>query len=219
MHADIAGEIESRAAETRAQQQLACDEWRVEFNHVRPHEALEMKTPADVYRPSSRRAVVQSGALRRDCQRRTVDSRGLVSWNLQRIYVTVALSGHTVGLRREGEVIAVWFYKMRIGTFRYGIDKTLKPAESKLDVGIANGAADAHSALLGDSSADGPAPKDAAAPEAALADVMAGALKLDCHPVTPKGLLPGDNAQVSPGVTVQMQALSGRTEFGPGGKG
>ena len=40
---------------SRRAQQKACDDWRVEFNHVRPHEALAMQTPAEVYRPRERR--------------------------------------------------------------------------------------------------------------------------------------------------------------------
>jgi Integrase core domain len=57
------------------EQQRLCDDWRTEFNHVRPHEALGMKTPADAYRPSSRRAIVRAGGHPHDCQRRVVDDR------------------------------------------------------------------------------------------------------------------------------------------------
>jgi putative transposase len=39
---------------TRARRNSRCDEWRVEFNHVRPDEALDYRTPAEVYRPSPR---------------------------------------------------------------------------------------------------------------------------------------------------------------------
>jgi putative transposase len=55
MHGDIRVEIQAHAADTREAQQAACDEWRVEFNHVRPHEALDYRTPTEVYRPSPRR--------------------------------------------------------------------------------------------------------------------------------------------------------------------
>src|SRR5262249_3896867 len=55
MHADIRIELQLQAASSLSAQQRACDDWRAEFNHVRPHEALEMRTPAEVYRPSERR--------------------------------------------------------------------------------------------------------------------------------------------------------------------
>ena len=38
-------------------QQRACDRWRQEFNHVRPHEALGGKTPAELYKPTTRRSL------------------------------------------------------------------------------------------------------------------------------------------------------------------
>jgi hypothetical protein len=128
-----------------------------------------MKTPAEVYRPSSRRPVVRAlGTLPRECELRSVDKRGYVEWKARRVYVTCGVAGHAVGVRQQGEVTEVWFYHLLIGTFRDG-DITVQPVAPTPTTSIANGAADAHSALLGDSSADGPAPKDAAAPDAVLA--------------------------------------------------
>jgi transposase InsO family protein len=127
MHADMQTEIRSRVADTRDLQQLVCDEWRVEFNHVRPHEALAMATPSDLYRRSPRRPIVQTGALRSDCERRTVDARGWVVWNQQRVYVTTALRGHTVGLLRVQNIVTVWFYQMMLGTFRVGDGQSVQP--------------------------------------------------------------------------------------------
>jgi putative transposase len=51
MHRDIAGELEGSPYEER---QAALETWRREFNEERPHEALGMKTPAEIYvhRPS-----------------------------------------------------------------------------------------------------------------------------------------------------------------------
>jgi len=127
MHADMQNEIRSRQADTRALQQVICDEWRVDFNHVRPHEALAMQTPSDIYRPSPRRARTQTGALRSGCERRTVDDRGWLSWNQQRVYVTTALRGHTVGLTRDEVVVIVWFHHLRLGTFDVGTGASVQP--------------------------------------------------------------------------------------------
>jgi transposase InsO family protein len=55
MHADIAADRQSHPALTRDAQQRELDRWRQEFNHVRPHDALAGKTPADVYKPTERR--------------------------------------------------------------------------------------------------------------------------------------------------------------------
>jgi putative transposase len=55
MHADVRADVQSRPAATREQQQRALDRWRVEFNQVRPHQALGGKTPGEVYKVTERR--------------------------------------------------------------------------------------------------------------------------------------------------------------------
>lgn len=57
MHRDMAAELERYAALTRDKQQEACERWRMDFNTVRPHEALGMKCPSHVYRESRSRFV------------------------------------------------------------------------------------------------------------------------------------------------------------------
>jgi putative transposase len=47
MHADISVDIQADAAFSLALQQHACDAWRDEFNLIRPHEGLGMKTRAN----------------------------------------------------------------------------------------------------------------------------------------------------------------------------
>src|SRR5258707_6796518 len=42
-------------AANRRKQQRALDRFRLEYNEVRPHEALGMRTPAEVYEPSARK--------------------------------------------------------------------------------------------------------------------------------------------------------------------
>lgn len=55
MHADVQIDLAADAAASRHLQQHACDVWRDEFNLVRPHEALGMKTPGELYKPTTRR--------------------------------------------------------------------------------------------------------------------------------------------------------------------
>jgi len=80
MHGDIRVEIQAHAADTREAQQAACDEWRIEFNYVRPHEALDYRTPAEVYRPSANRTsglrIIVPGGLWAPCCR--ARNRGLL---------------------------------------------------------------------------------------------------------------------------------------------
>jgi putative transposase len=58
MHADVCAEVQSDPAATLVEQQRLLDRWRQQFNHVRPHDALGGKTPAEVYKVSERRRAV-----------------------------------------------------------------------------------------------------------------------------------------------------------------
>ena len=67
---------------------------------MRPHEALDMKRPADLYRASPRRPVPREPDYS-DCdETRVVHNRGGIVWRGQNVFVSEALIGHTVGLRR-----------------------------------------------------------------------------------------------------------------------
>jgi transposase InsO family protein len=50
MHKDMKKELQGRIDGTLGEHQKAFNEWRNVFNTIRPHEALDMKTPADVYK-------------------------------------------------------------------------------------------------------------------------------------------------------------------------
>jgi len=55
MHSDVRADVQARPAADRREQQRIIDRWRQEFNHVRPHQALGGKTPAEVYKVSDKR--------------------------------------------------------------------------------------------------------------------------------------------------------------------
>jgi len=86
-------------ATPKAQQQ-AFDRFRTEYNQERPHEALDMQTPAQHYQPSPRPFPARlpeieypSGYLVR-----RVRSNGQIRWQGRLIFVSEALIGHRVGL-------------------------------------------------------------------------------------------------------------------------
>ena len=49
MHRDLAVQVEHNPSANLKAEQAAIDKFRQEFNHVRPHGALAMKTPAEVF--------------------------------------------------------------------------------------------------------------------------------------------------------------------------
>jgi len=86
-------------ATPKAQQQTF-DRFRTEYNQERPHEALDMQTPAQHYQPSPRPFPARlpemeypSGYLVR-----RVRSNGQIRWQGRLIFVSEVLIGHRVGL-------------------------------------------------------------------------------------------------------------------------
>jgi transposase InsO family protein len=96
MHLTLKQQTASPPAATGKRQQLAFDGFCHEFNYERPHEALGMKTPAEVYVPSMRQLPDQllqlySAEEVYDYQLLYVDKHGFVKWRRSRLFVAVAL--------------------------------------------------------------------------------------------------------------------------------
>ena len=114
LHLDVAREL---SGERPTEQQAAFDEWRKTFNQERPHEALEMKRPAEVYRPSERKyegtpqdlTYAKMGA-------RQVHKKGYISWRDQRVFISAALAGWSVGVEPiQKEEANLWFGRLLLG--------------------------------------------------------------------------------------------------------
>lgn len=117
MHRDLS-ELERHPARSRRAQQRVCDRWMVEFNEVRPHDALGGKTPAEVYRDSERRSLVPlAPTYPPEWLVRRVSKNGTVSLNGDTVLVSAALAGQTIGLKQEG--LLTWrvrFFEHDLGT-------------------------------------------------------------------------------------------------------
>jgi putative transposase len=119
MHRDIAWEIERKADEDLRTQQASLDVWRRTFNEERPHAALNMRVPKEVYHKSSRRfdpepveLVYPPGYLVRK-----VTSNGELKVHNVPVRISVALRGQRVGLEpmKDGR-LAIWYCKLCLGT-------------------------------------------------------------------------------------------------------
>lgn len=122
MHRDMVA-LQQMAAPTLREQQQRLDEWVTTFNHVRPHEALGMKTPAEFYRPSPRRrSHHRIGGFPPDARLFTVRDR-YVYFDDLRIHVGVAFADYPVGIRPlDDHRVEVWFFHMRLGTCVPGVN-------------------------------------------------------------------------------------------------
>jgi transposase InsO family protein len=113
LHRDISLELEGLGEAS----QEALDLWRQEFNDERPHEALQMRCPGEVYQNSTRhyQGTPQELIYPGMAQRR-VDKNGYMSWQDQRLFLSGSLAGWSVGLKAAGgEFIEVWFAKLLLG--------------------------------------------------------------------------------------------------------
>lgn len=119
MHADIALELQMYPEADLRRQQDACEAWQHDFNHVRPHEALDMHVPADLYKPSKRcfrrpRIVrYPNGMLTRK-----VSTRGRIHYGGHIYAIGRPFEGYTVGVQPvETHKVRVWFYEKDLGEF------------------------------------------------------------------------------------------------------
>jgi hypothetical protein len=99
--------------------QRAFDEWRPRYSHERPHEALDLATPAERYRPSLRYfpEVLPAIEYSPGDQVRKVGSDGFISFRNRYCRIGKGLRGQPVALRPTGEdgVFAVYYCAHRIG--------------------------------------------------------------------------------------------------------
>ncbi len=82
-------------------QQRAFEEFRQEYNHERPHEALGMQTPAACYTPSARAYPRRLPEVEYPSHYRVrrVRSNGEIKWRGRRLFLSEALIGEPVGLQ------------------------------------------------------------------------------------------------------------------------
>ena len=130
MHADISVDIQDDAAFSLKLQQHACDTWRDEFNHVRPHDALGLKTPGELYKPSPRRPRrILIGGHPDGASLYEVKSRGSIQLTRNRtVHVGQAFAGYPVAVEpRDDGFSYFWFFGRCIGRMRVGVDPSVLP--------------------------------------------------------------------------------------------
>jgi transposase InsO family protein len=113
MHRDISRELEALGESD----QEALDLWRQTFNYARPHEALGMRCPGELYAPSHRKydGTPEDLEYPQMCTRR-VCQHGLIKVDGQRLFLSTSLAGWSVGLKPITQnVMDVWFGRLLLG--------------------------------------------------------------------------------------------------------
>jgi len=112
-HLDVSKELEKPRL---GEHQAGLDEWRRTFNEERPHEALKMRTPAEAYCQSSKQYEGTPEDLSYPgMEQRKIVKNGNLAWNRQRVFISTALQGWSVGLAPQAERLNVWFGRLLLG--------------------------------------------------------------------------------------------------------
>jgi putative transposase len=116
MHVDVAGDLQAMPEATTLRQQRACDRWRQEFNHVRPHDALRGRTPAELYKAAPTRPVMRPPLYPAGWLVRRVTKGGAIGNSNDGQFLSTALAGYYVGLQPiAGLRYRAWFYDVDLG--------------------------------------------------------------------------------------------------------
>ena len=114
LHLDVSRELE---ASRHGEYQSELEEWRRTFNEERPHEALGMLRPAEVYRRSERNYEGTPDDLEYQAmESRRVVRPGTICWEGHKIFISTAIRGWSVGLEPSGtDRWNVWFGGLLLG--------------------------------------------------------------------------------------------------------
>jgi putative transposase len=114
LHRDISQELECLGKNVS---QEALDLWRHQFNFQRPHQALGMRCPGELYHNSSRK---YAGAIQEllydDMIVRRVNDSGCIRWKDHSLFISQSLSGWNLGLKStQHQKIQLWFAQLLLG--------------------------------------------------------------------------------------------------------
>src|SRR6266850_1034815 len=118
MHRTLKAETTRPAAGSLAAQQRKFNVFREEFNHERPHEALDQETPASCYTPSPRPMPDRLPPLEYPdrFEVRYVSANGGIRWNSRWVNVSTVCIGEYVGLEEIDDGIwNVYFGPLKLG--------------------------------------------------------------------------------------------------------
>lgn len=117
MHRDIRTELQGRIQGDLKLHQISFDQWRQDFNNERPHQALDMKTPSEVYFPSENQYTGDTvPAYPEDCIVRMVNDRGYTNYKQHRIFIGNSFNGYPIALRFITDMqIEVYFGSLLLG--------------------------------------------------------------------------------------------------------
>ncbi len=121
MHRTLKQETTRPPARHRQAQQRVFDRFRAEYNQERPHQGLQAKTPAQVYRPSPRASYprhLPPLEYPGHWEIRRVSPNGCISFKRKALFLSDALTGQKVGLEEiEDGLWSFYFGPVLLGRY------------------------------------------------------------------------------------------------------
>jgi len=132
MHRSLKQATAQPPAANLRRQQEAFDRFRQEYNWERPHEALEMRTPSQLYAHPGRSypARLARPEYSSEWETRSVGPCGTIRWRAEKPFVSKVLAGEVIGLEPVGDgQWKLWFFGHPLALFdeRKGVMRPLKP--------------------------------------------------------------------------------------------
>lgn len=130
-HETLKAETASPPSGSIRAQQASFDRFQQVYNEERPHEALGMKTPAEVYELSPRQLPDEPAehGYSDEFQARRVRSDGGIKWGGSQVFVGEAFGGEVVGI----EAVDDGLWHVHLGPMRLGVlhgrSRTIVPLE------------------------------------------------------------------------------------------
>lgn len=131
-HETLKAETASPPSGSIRTQQASFNRFQQSYNEERPHEALAMKTPAEVYELSPRRlpAKLPEHSYADDFEPRSVRRDGSIKWDGEFVFVGEAFAGEIIGIQSVDE--GLWH--VHLGPLRLGVlhgrSHTIAPIET-----------------------------------------------------------------------------------------
>jgi putative transposase len=118
IHRTLKAETTRPPAANRRAQQRRFNGFQEEYNQVRPHEAINLETPASVYQPSPRAYPEKLPRLEYPAhfETRYVSYNGGIRWNSEWVNVSLCCAGEYVGLEEiDNGIWQVYFGPVKLG--------------------------------------------------------------------------------------------------------
>lgn len=132
VHLDIAREIEKYPEKNLKSEQQRFDRWKYDFNSVRPHHALNMRTPEDMYVASRRRYDERDPIYMYPdhFETRSVSPAGQFCWGDKTVNFSTAFRGESIAIEPvDRSSVRVWFTDFCLGTCDRDFNNKITPSK------------------------------------------------------------------------------------------